>query len=653
MVTRRLAAIMFTDIVGYSSLMQKEESLAISLVNRYEKILTQCIETQRGEIINHYGDGSLIVFHSATEAIRCAINIQILLQDDPVVPLRIGVHIGEILIDGDKVFGDGVNIASRIESSGVAGSVLFSQNVYEKIRNKKEFHCHSLGHFAFKNIASDIHVYTIKHPMLPFPKAIELKGSRRNENTESIAVLPFTNMSNDPDQNYFCDGLCEELIHAFSQIKGLKVASRRAVFKFKDDTSDIKSIGKDLGVNKVLHGSVRKSGDNLRITVHLTDVENGLQIWSHRFDRELQDIFKIQDEITSAVINSFESVSKKVPVLAKINVNLVAYESYLQAKFYFNKRSAQNHTKAIELLEQSVKSDPQFGKGFALLALAYIEQFFTYDPSEEWEKKAFVAIEKAKNINIDLPEIYLAKGNLIWTKSHGFPHTEAIEEYKLAIQKDPVLVEAYNELARVLWHVGLLDMAYACFLKTTHIDPYFIDGHFRFGWLEMHRGNYKTSLRHLRKIPSKSLTPSTEVLMAQNLLYLGKIDEALAKMESVDIHLRNKTEYCSMAAVISALKGNAKEAEDQIKESIDSGKNLGHFHHNACNFAEAYAILNKIDKSIYWLKYTIDEGFPCHPWFERNPWFDNIKEDHQFQDLLKATKKKMEGYANQLKDFSV
>ncbi len=653
MAERRLAAIMFTDIVGYSTMMQHNEASAIASANRHESVVTEQVLKENGRLLHFYGDGSLSIFNSATQAIRSAIKTQISLQDEPGVPLRIGLNIGEVLIDGQKIYGDGVNIASRIESSGVAGSVLLSKNVFEKIRNRSEFPCQSLGRFAFKNIAQDLELYALSHPLLTVPLPGDLKGKRNEENERTIAVIPFRNLSDDPEQIYYCEGICEDITHALSQIPDMKVASISSVKNLWNKFKNGDAVGQQLGVAIICEGSVRRVGDQLRINVQLSDLEEGYHIWSSQFNGSVQDIFEMQDKITQNIVNFLEPDQTVTKSPGEKPKNSQAYDAYLQAKFHFNKRSQKHNLKAMQLLERALSLDPEFALGYATLARVNIEQFFTYDPKEQWEKRAYVALEKARALDEDLADIYLAKGNLLWTRENGFPHADAIKAYIHAIKKDPMLSEAYNELSRVTWHVGLLDLAYAASLKTTQLDPYFTDGHFRFGWLEIHRGNLDAALALLRRVPEGSLAPSTDVLISQCLLFMDRKEEAFNRLDSIPQSLHEDADYCGMKAVFQALKGDGKGAEFWIQEAIKYGQRLGHFHHITCNIAEAYSILQELPKAIKWIRYTIQDGFPCYPWLISNPCFENLREQPEFNEILESTRVEMESYRTLTKDFII
>lgn len=653
MTERRLAAIMFTDIVGYSLMMQRDESAAVAAATRHEKVVTEHVQKETGRLLHFYGDGSLSIFNSATQAIHCAIRIQISLQEQPTVPLRIGLNIGEVLIDGQKIYGDGVNIASRIESSGVAGSILFSRNVFEKISNQPEFPCQSLGRFVFKNIAQDQELFALSHPLLTMPLPGDIKGKRREENERTVAVLPFRNLSDDPAQIYYCNGICEDITNALSQLPNIKVAIKSSVDNLWDKSKNGETVGRQLGVTTICEGSVRRLGDHLRINVQLSDLNEGYHIWSSQFNGSVENIFEIQDNITQNIVNFFGSSQTIRKTSGERPQNSRAYDAYLQAKFHFNKRSQEHNLKAMQLLERALDLDPDFALGYATLARVCIEQFFTYDPKEQWEKMAYVALEKARDLDADLADIYLAKGNLLWTRANGFPHADAMQEYIQAIKKDPLLSEAYNELARVTWHVGLLDLAYTASLKTTQLDPYFTDGHFRFGWLEMHRGNLDSALALLRRVPEGSLAPSTDVLIAQCLLFMDRREEAFEKLDSIPEALQEDADYCGMKAVFQALKGDAKGTEFWIQKAIQYGERLGHFHHITCNIAEAYSILGKLPKAIKWIQYTIEDGFPCYPWFISNPCLENLRDQPGFQKLLETTRVEMEGYHSLTKDFTI
>ena len=297
--SRQLAAIMFTDIEGYTAIMQQNEQQALSLRKRHREVLQKEHTQYNGRIIQYYGDGTLSIFQSAIQAVQCAVAMQQAFCQPPPVPLRIGLHIGDVIFDDDQVVGDGVNLASRIESLGMAGCVLISDRVKEEIRNHPELKTVSVGSYQFKNIERRVEVFALDHEGLIIPKPYSLKGKTKEKESsndhadgkhtsKSIAVLPFVNMSNDPDQEYFGEGIAEEILNSLVHLKDLKVAGRTSSFQFKGRNIDLREVGQKLGVSSVLEGSVRKQGNRLRVTAQLINVEDGFHLWSERYDRDMR-----------------------------------------------------------------------------------------------------------------------------------------------------------------------------------------------------------------------------------------------------------------------------------------------------------------------------------------------------------------------------
>ncbi|MCW8813874.1 MAG: adenylate/guanylate cyclase domain-containing protein, partial [Ignavibacteriaceae bacterium] len=287
---RMLAAIMFTDMVGYTAMMQENERQAKILRDKHREVLERLILDHRGQILQYYGDGTLAIFGSAIEAALCGSKIQQELQKEPKVPLRIGIHAGDIVYDDEGIYGDGVNIASRLENICVPGSVLISDKINDELKNQKEISSVYIGRYELKNVKHPVKIFAIDEfgIVVPTPSQIEGKVSTSNN---SIAVLPFINLSTEKDNEYFSDGITEELLNALAKVEGLSVTSRTSSFAFKGKNTDIREIGKKLGVKTVLEGSVRKYGDRVRVTAQLIDSENGYHKWSENYDKKLEDIF--------------------------------------------------------------------------------------------------------------------------------------------------------------------------------------------------------------------------------------------------------------------------------------------------------------------------------------------------------------------------
>ncbi|MGB5646753.1 MAG: adenylate/guanylate cyclase domain-containing protein, partial [Muriicola sp.] len=335
--SRQLAAIMFTDIVGYTALMNKDEHVAFAFLNKNRELQKPIIESFKGKWIKELGDGVMASFTTVSDAVNAAVRIQeecIAVND---FQLCIGIHLGEVVFENNDVFGDGVNIASRLQSAAKPGSIFISESVNNNITNKKGIETRFIKEEQLKNVSQPVKMYQV---LFAGSEIIEDEKPVVLVDAKSIAVLPFVNMSSDPEQEYFSDGISEEIINMLAQVPDLKVCGRTSSFAFKDKNMDIKIIGEKLKVNHILEGSVRKSGTKLRITAQLIEVSNGYHLYSEKFDREMEDIFAIQDDISLAILDAIKIkllVEEKEPVLKRYTDNVEAYQLFLKARYNYNK----------------------------------------------------------------------------------------------------------------------------------------------------------------------------------------------------------------------------------------------------------------------------------------------------------------------------
>src|SRR5258706_2961593 len=302
--SRQLAAIMFADIAGYTGMMQEDEVQALQLRSKLKKKLESEVNIHNGRMLEFRGDGALCSFTSAIEAVRAALALQLDMQPSPLVPVRIGMHTGDVVIDGDNIYGDGVNIASRMESFAVPGSIFISGKVYDDIKNQKDIHAVSLGKYALKNVKEEIEIFVISNPGILIPEMYSLEGKGQKILQRSILVLPFVNMSTDAEQEYFSDGLTEELILNLSRIKDIRVISRTTSMRYKATTKDIKTIGKEAGVSYIIEGSVRKYGNDLRITAQFLDANQDTHLWAETFRGTMEDIFDMQENVSAKIVEA-------------------------------------------------------------------------------------------------------------------------------------------------------------------------------------------------------------------------------------------------------------------------------------------------------------------------------------------------------------
>jgi TolB-like protein/class 3 adenylate cyclase/Flp pilus assembly protein TadD len=457
---RKLAAIMFTDIVGYTAMMGADENSAITTVTHHQKTIEQTVPKFNGDVIQFYGDGSLSIFTSATSALECAMEIQTEFQKDIAVPLRIGIHIGEILIKEGNVFGDGVNIASRIESLGQSGTIMFSEDVFQKIKNNSRFTSQVLGNFEFENVDKPMQIYALANKGFPVPNPESITGKLKSSSAKpesnlltdltkrkipekSIAVLPFVNMSSDPEQEFFCEGISEEIINTIVQLPDLVVAGRTSSFCFKGKNEDLRIVGNTLGVSKILEGSVRKSGNRVRITAQLIEAATGFHQWSKKYDRELDDVFKIQDEISTEIANQLKITlagSKPLPKPRHQTKNIEAYQLYFKGRSLFYKRGM-SLFKALKCFRKALQIDPTYALAYAGLADTIVMlSFHGYlAPTECWAE-AIPASQKALKYGPDLGETHNALAVIALLYDRDFEKAE--REFKKALEINPTHIQS-------------------------------------------------------------------------------------------------------------------------------------------------------------------------------------------------------------------
>jgi adenylate cyclase len=401
--TRRLAAILAADVAGYSRLMgADEEGTHERLKALRRELVDPKIAGHHGRIVKTTGDGMLVEFPSVVDAVRCAVAVQQAMPErntgvaaDSRIELRIGINLGDVIVEGDDLYGDGVNIAARIEALADAGGVFVSNTVHDQVRDRLPFVFEDLGEQQVKNIARPVRVYRVRlegplpspSPLAPTLPSPAIPGSSpgrgglgRGElplpDKPSIAVLPFANMSGDPEQEYFADGMVEEIITALSRIRWLFVIARNSTSTYKSKAVDVKQVGRELGVRYVLEGSVRKAGGRVRITAQLVDATNGTHLWADRFDGSLEDVFELQDKVASSVAGVIEpelQAAETARSAHRPTDDLTAYDLYLRA-FARVASSAKHIPEAVNLLEEAIERDPRYGPALAWAAVCRLRR---------------------------------------------------------------------------------------------------------------------------------------------------------------------------------------------------------------------------------------------------------------------------------------
>lgn len=468
---RRLAAIMFTDIVGYTALMDKNEDAAFKMLRKNREVHKYPIENHNGEMLKEMGDGILASFNSASDAVRCAGEIQCEAKKESI-PLRIGIHEGEVVFERHDVFGDGVNVASRLEELAEEGCIYISGAVYKDIKNKVGITAEFIEEKFLKNVEETVKVYKVCCKEI---EEIDTKTDTHSQSEQSsIAVMPFVNISADPEQEYFCDGISEELLNGLAHIENLKVAARTSSFSFKGKDVDIVDIGQKLNVNTVLEGSVRKSGNRLRVTAQLINIADGFHLWSERYDRQMDDIFDIQDEISLAIIDTLKVKligEEKDSLIKRGTENQEAYQLYLNGLYHRNKTTPEGFFTAIEYFKRATKVNPNYAEAYSGMAVTY---FYLYNysilPPHECIPQLSKAVERTLELDNANAEGHLAKGMLNFWYRWDFDKAEIA--YRRSVELNPNHAEAHANFGMFLGMMGRRAEAHVHAEKARELDPF-------------------------------------------------------------------------------------------------------------------------------------------------------------------------------------
>ncbi len=479
----RLAAIMFTDLVAYTALGQKNENFSLALLSHQRKLLRPIFNRNNGREIKTIGDSFLVEFQSALDAARCAYDIQravkefnIVLPEEERIHLRIGLHIGDVVEsdDGD-ISGDAVNVASRIEALADIGGVCLTRQVYDQVQNKLELRLESIGMKSLKNVSSPVETYKMVMPWGDTSKGLEKSHYSEEKRLEldklRIAVLPFSNMSPDPGDEYFADGMTEELTSTISRVKGLRVISRTSVMQYKKTPQQLSRIGNELQVGSVIEGSVRKAGNRIRITVQLLDVSSDEHIWSEIYDQELQDVFEIQSNIAQQVAKSLEVhlVRGELDQVKRVaTLNSDAYTLYLKARFAWTERTEASLSKAIAFLEQAIEKDPNFALAYSGLADCYVASSVYGSLQQGVLERIRQYAQRAIGLDNSLAEAHNSLAIHYCFEDHW---AESSSEFNEAIELSRNYVTAHHWYAQSLATFGDSAKAVSEAEKARQLDP--------------------------------------------------------------------------------------------------------------------------------------------------------------------------------------
>ena len=553
-VDRRLAAIFAADIAGYSRLMASDEEGTLRQLKAHRKqLIDPKITEHRGRIVKTTGDGALVEFVSVVDAVRCAVDIQRGMNQrntdvpaDKRIQFRIGINVGDIIIDGDDIFGDGVNVAARLEALADPGGILVSSIVHDQVRDKLSFGFEDMGEHTVKNIARPISVHRVSLTEATPPAAV--KSATASAKTEpstvtrpSIAVLPFANMSGDPEQEYFADGISEEIITGLSRLRWLFVIARNSSFTYKGKAVDIKRVARELGVRYVLEGSVRKGGNRVRITAQLIDAATGNHIWADRYDGELTDVFALQDEITRKAVAAIEPSlleAEGVRSQHRAPEDLDAWDMVMRANSQFWRLTKSDSEAAIAMLRRAVQRHPDYAPAHSMLAFALLVLrlvgWISIEP--EVNEPAALAAHAVELDDRD-PWAHLALGYVAFTRRRT---DEAVDEFQHALDLNPNFAAAHGFLGHALVLDGRSDQAIAHSEQAIRMSPHDPQNAlFNVGLAAAHylAGRYNEAIVYGRKAMQQrfGLTNGHRIYIA-SLAQAGQIDEAraaLAKLQEL------------------------------------------------------------------------------------------------------------------------
>jgi len=631
--TRQLAAIMFTDIVGYTALMGRDELKAFELLNKNRQIQKPIIEQSNGRWIKELGDGVMASFNTVSDAVYAAIKIQEQCNASKEFQLRIGIHLGEVIFENNDVFGDGVNIASRIQAIAEPASIYISESVNQNVSNKIDINTRFVKEETLKNVKEPVRIYKIVTNKLEFQL---LKPDEENKkiSDKSIAVLPFSNMSSDPEQEYFSDGITEDIITHISKLHELKVISRTSVIQYKQTRKSLPEIASELKVSYLLEGSVRKARNRLRIVAQLIDAKDE-HIWAETYDRELTDVFEIQSEIAKCVAIELKvklSASEKIRIARKPTENLEAYNLYILGRSHYHKATPEDFTKAIDYYYRAKTLDPDFALVYAALAVAVLYRGMGYYGIRPHDAlpESFKLANKALELDPDLSDAYAARAQVYdW---YFFDWDKAEADYQLAIRLNPSNATAHLYWSYHLIICRLFDEAMSEREKAFELDPHSILIRLNGIIIPMLGGRSEQSLKEIRL--AMMLDDSYPAWFCKGWFasQVGLTDEAVSSFEQAFMRSDQLTFIKIMYIYGLARAGQHQKAQALLSEIHELEKKEFVW---PMGIAFAYAYLGDEEKALIYLEKSYEERVGWMLFIGCDPTLDILRKEHRFKELVR------------------
>ena len=570
---RRLSAILSADVAGYSRLMAGDDLATVNTLTHHRDIMADNIQAFHGRVVDSPGDNLLAEFVSAVDAVECAVNIQKRLTkenqplaEDRKMHFRVGVNLGDVITEDERIYGDGINIAARIESLCEPGGVSIARSVYDQVRNKLDIRFEYAGEHSVKNIAEPVRIYHVV--MDAGAEESPAKAGESAGDHPSIIVLPFINMSGDADQEYFSDGLTEDLITDLSKLSNLFVIARNSAFTYKGKSVNVQAIGRDMGVKYALEGSVRKAGKRVRITAQLIDTASGGHIWADRYDRNLDDIFALQDDVTEKIVSVLAvkvGEGEHHRIYDRDTDNVAAYDFFLRGLEFYNRFTPDGNLKARELFEEAINLDKGYTMAYAKFGWTYLTQYMMgwSDDERNLDRARELAI-KAISTGDTVGSAYCLLGHAyLWKKQHD----KAIAIYEESEITHYGMAETLSDYASVLNFCGRPEEAIELLQKAIRLDPKFpVFNSFNLGHAFYLVGRYPEAITQFREalVYNAEFFPARFFLVATCValdhLDDARVEAALVQRQGSETSLDNWSRRLpyrdkdQLAALIDALR---------------------------------------------------------------------------------------------------
>lgn len=626
---------MFTDLVGYTALSQRDESLALKLLDQHRSLIRPIFPRHKGREIKTIGDAFLVQFESALEAVECAVEMQEAIHNQTgpsagALEMKVGIHVGDVVQSGQDVYGDAVNIASRIEPLAKGGEICISEQVYDQVRNKVPFKLLKLAPHELKNVAVPIDVYRVE-----LPWESPLNSSRpSNLPADRVAVLPFVSMSLDPQDELFADGLTEELIGSLALVKGLKVIARTSVMNYKKEKKSVSEIGKELGVGTVVEGSVRKAGNRIRVAVQVIDVNTEEHLWAEKYDRDLDDIFAIQSDIADSVAKSVpvSLPATRIPVpVPKHTADIQAYTSFLQGQALMYELEEEPLRQSLSFFQTAIERDPSLSRAYAGIARCYIQMGTSgLIPWSDALARGKTAVKRALEISPDLAEAHCLLSELFFMADDPLPAQEM--EARRGLELNPNIADAYVVLGSIEAQKGNLGSYVANSEMAYQLDPLSPRTIRRLGLAYFYAGRDQEALEHWRKTLHLSPVDSYRQ-MADYYASKGDLEKAEEMTNNLE-RIAPNNEFTHLSrGYIAALKGDRAQAMEMIAK-LDATHEQGYVRSIFAGYI--YLKLGDVDRFFEYMAFSTKGHYLPATDLMYSPDFLKVRGDPRFKQLLNS-----------------